>query len=272
MTDPTVNDREAVLALAWSQRGVHESPPFSNRVLYSRWWGFPGPWCAMFVSWCFYETLGYSPFPATTSRGFAHCGTGAEWFRRNGRWASRRTRPERGWLVFYDFGGWPNRGHVGIVIDVLPDGRLHTIEGNTNGGGSRDGGSVMEHYRSTRTVVGYGVLNYAAVTPPPEPIPEPEPEPEPIPREEPDMSALVQGDAQEAWYVTDGVTKRWVTDRAEAQFLVASRAVADTRTPEQVAAGAQVTPTVLPQNIADRIPLVVTGKGKPSGYAGEVAK
>lgn len=38
-------------------------------------------------------------------------------------------------------------GHVALVEKVLPNGMLQTIEGNTNGGGSTTGGSVLRHTR-----------------------------------------------------------------------------------------------------------------------------
>jgi len=123
--------------------------------------------CAMYVSWDFYNMLGFSPFPATTSKGFAYCPSGVSWFKSKGKWASKTTRPQRGWIVFFDFGkGRPS--HVGIVLDVLKDGRIHTIEGNTSSGGSQDnGGIVVEHYRSTSSIVGYGIIDYTYVKPVP---------------------------------------------------------------------------------------------------------
>jgi hypothetical protein len=89
---------------------------------------------------------------------------------------------------------------------------------------------------------------------------------------EANMSALIKGAEQAPWYVTDGVKKRWVLDRAEAQFLVAARVVVDTRTKAQQDAGAQVEPTTLPQQLADRIPLVVVGGRIPGGYEGAIAE
>src|SRR5262245_6931546 len=47
--------RQGALQLALSELGVSESPPDSNQVKYTSWYGTVGPWCAMFVSWC-YET------------------------------------------------------------------------------------------------------------------------------------------------------------------------------------------------------------------------
>lgn len=62
--------RDRILARARSQLGIHEKPFGSNRTPYSKWYGLVGPWCARFVSWCFFhEGL---PLPASTSKGFAY--------------------------------------------------------------------------------------------------------------------------------------------------------------------------------------------------------
>lgn len=164
MTTLTAAHRAKVLATATSQLGTAERPPRSNRTPYGAWFGLDAnPWCAMFVSWCYFQALGYSPFPATTPKGFAYCPSGAQWFTKRGLWRGAATTPQPGWLVFFDFpGDGVNRiSHVGIVTGVRPDGRVSTIEGNTNGRGSRDGGSVMTHQRSRAGgIVGYGALRF----------------------------------------------------------------------------------------------------------------
>lgn len=157
MPETTVAVREQIIALAQSQLGVNESPPNSNRTPYTAWYGMVGPWCAMFVSWVLYHA-GF-PLPITTALGFAYCPYGVAWFKNNGAWASKNTKPERGWIVFFDFIGRPS--HVGIVEGITPDGRIITLEGNTNGAGSRTGGAVMRHYRNVSSgIIGYGIINY----------------------------------------------------------------------------------------------------------------
>lgn len=42
---------EKMYKIAASQVGVKESPFGSNHVKYTEWYGFDGPWCAMFLSW-----------------------------------------------------------------------------------------------------------------------------------------------------------------------------------------------------------------------------
>jgi hypothetical protein len=143
-----------ILDRARSQLGAHEVPAGSNHTKYNDWYGITGPWCAMFVSWCFFhEGL---PLPASVVKGFAYTPAGAAWFQRRGRWS--RT-PKPGHIVFFD---WPNDGvnrisHVGIVESVRSDGTVICIEGNT---GSAYGGSVMRRERRVG-IVGYGVPDYA---------------------------------------------------------------------------------------------------------------
>jgi peptidoglycan hydrolase-like protein with peptidoglycan-binding domain len=148
--------RDRILARARSQLGIHEKPFGSNRTPYSQWYGLIGPWCAMFVSWCFFhEGL---PLPASISKGFAYTPVGAAWFKRQDRWTRR---PEVGAVIFFDFpgDGVDRISHVGIVERVNPDGSPTCLEGNTNAPGGRTGGQVMRHRRSVG-IVGYGLPNY----------------------------------------------------------------------------------------------------------------
>jgi peptidoglycan hydrolase-like protein with peptidoglycan-binding domain len=151
-----VGVRERILARARSQLGIHETPFGTNRTPYAQWYGLIGPWCAMFVSWCFFhEGL---PLPATTAKGFAYTPVGALWFKKQGRWTRR---PQVGAVVFFDFpgDGVDRISHVGIVERVNPDGSPTCLEGNTNAPGGRTGGQVMRHRRVVG-IVGYGLPNY----------------------------------------------------------------------------------------------------------------
>ena len=130
---------QALLDVARSQLGVHEDPPYSNRVKYSAWYGLTGPWCDMFVSWCADQSGN-----ADVIGKFAYTPSHEAWFRKNGREVNiRDAKP--GDILFFNFIG--RTSHVGIVEANRGDG-LITIEGNTNGAGSRDGGSVIRHFRS----------------------------------------------------------------------------------------------------------------------------
>jgi hypothetical protein len=158
----TVDIREKIIAKAISQLGVVESPAYSNQTPYTKWYGITGPWCAMFVSWCFY--MAGLPLRITTSKGFAYTPYGVSWFKNNGAWAGPNVRPQRGWVVFFDFIG--RVSHVGIVEGIAEDGRIVTLEGNTNAAGSRTGGAVMRHHRRVASgIVGYGIINYQGSNP-----------------------------------------------------------------------------------------------------------
>lgn len=128
-----------LLAVARSQLGQSENPPYSNRVKFSDWYGLVGPWCDMFVSWC-----GAMSGNGDAIGKFAYTPSHEAWFRSRGREVPVRDA-QPGDIVFFNFIG--RTSHVGIVEANRGDG-LVTIEGNTNGGGSRDGGSVMRHFRS----------------------------------------------------------------------------------------------------------------------------
>ncbi len=145
---------DRVLARAAGEIGYREGP--NNSTKYGQWYGMNhAPWCAMFVSWVFYEEG--LPLPATTAKGFARTLFGAQWFQRHGRWT---TTPARGHVVFYDLSASVESiDHVGVVERVNGDGSIRTIEGNTSGAGSREGDGVYAKNRR-RGIVGYGVPDY----------------------------------------------------------------------------------------------------------------
>ncbi|GAA3038769.1 CHAP domain-containing protein [Streptosporangium longisporum] len=102
------------------------------------------PWCDMYLSWAA-EQLGYEAWVGQ----FAYTVYHAEWFREQDAWG---TTPKPGAIVFFDWGGSGSVDridHVGIVTAV-EGGRIHTIEGNI------DGGVAKRKERETDKVVGYG--------------------------------------------------------------------------------------------------------------------
>jgi surface antigen len=72
--------------------------------------------------------------------------------------ASKKLRvvgtPERGDIFIMDFGG--GKGHTGFVAEIKGD-RIMTIEGNSNGQGSREGVEVCgkPNGRPMRSILGY---------------------------------------------------------------------------------------------------------------------
>ena len=140
-----------VLDIARSEIGTTEVP--TNQQKFGEWWGVNGvPWCAQFVSYCFYN-VGL-PLPATNSKGFAACEAGRLWFRSKD---SFKNKPEKGDVVFYHFSeGHAGANHVGIV-EAVASSTITTVEGNTSGASNSNGGQVMRRTRQRNSdILGYG--------------------------------------------------------------------------------------------------------------------
>ena len=103
------------------------------------------PWCAAFICWLIREAIEGEDVKFTRPE------TAGAWDFEN--WAKRQSslvdlrKPtnediKAGDIVIFTF------SHIGIAIaDVDSSGYVKTIEGNTNGVGSREGGSVLEKKR-----------------------------------------------------------------------------------------------------------------------------
>lgn len=152
-----------VLAIAQREIGYKESPAGSNRNKFGVWYGMnEQPWCAMFVSYCFYQAN--LPLPIQMSKGFAYCPSGVKWFRDKGQWFKT---PQVGDVVFFD---WKRDGvsdHVGIVESVNADGTITSIEGNTSVGNDSNGEGVMRRTRTLNVVQGFGRPAYNGISNPP---------------------------------------------------------------------------------------------------------
>ncbi|MGY1529615.1 CHAP domain-containing protein [Luteimonas sp. A649] len=165
-----------VLDVARRQIGVLEKPLGSNRGpevdLYLQAVGLrPGrssyAWCVAFTYFCFdtaARRLGCANPHVRTAGVLDH------WNRaRDNRAAKRITHTaavndpglvQPGQLFVMDYGG--GKGHTGLVLEVA-NGRLTTIEGNTNDGGSREGIGVFQ--RDARKIAGVnkGFIDYSAL-------------------------------------------------------------------------------------------------------------
>jgi hypothetical protein len=143
---PEKSLRQQALAKAITQIGTKESPPNSNVTPYTKWYGAEGPWCAMFVTWCF-EQSGNSPsFAKGQDYAYVPYIVGDARSNKNGLFVTGDPIP--GDLVCYD---WEPSGgvfdHVGI-FEAWISGRSFTcIEGNTAVGNDSDGGEVMRRSR-----------------------------------------------------------------------------------------------------------------------------
>lgn len=113
------------------------------------------PWCAMFVSTCFYKVFGR----ADICPPFAYCPTGVSRFKELGAFYGK---PEKGDVIFFTNG--KRAYHTGIVTDVI-NGRVYTVEGNTSGesGVVENGGAVAKkaYVCSNPKILGYGRPRYA---------------------------------------------------------------------------------------------------------------
>lgn len=117
-------DGNDIVAIAKSQVGN------IGGETYWKWYGFSSrvEWCACFVSWCANEAglIEQGLVPK-----FSYCPDGIKWFRENGRWLDRRSMPQAGYIVFFDWNLDGTADHVGIVEKVEGN-VIYTIEGNVN--------------------------------------------------------------------------------------------------------------------------------------------
>lgn len=158
-----------VLHLAASEIGYKETPTDSNHNKFGVWYGMDyAPWCAMFVSYCFYNNG--LPLNIERKEGFAWCPSGVDWFKAKGWWHTQN--PQVGDVVFYDWNGDGEAKHVGMVEKVNSDGSIVAIEGNTSVGNDSNGGQVMRRNRDAY-IKGYGrppYTNEDGVDPVPHPV------------------------------------------------------------------------------------------------------
>ena len=160
-----INITEAALALiatatAEANKGVREvgknAGPDVEKYLHCLGMTKGSPWCAAFVSWCVMTSRGLAKPPKWCS------GSAVSLFQMSGKNAVKVTpvdadfkskvKPGYIWSRAQDpaaaaaarKGSWC-QGHTGIVVAVDAVG-WHTIEGNTNAAGSREGDGV---YRKT---------------------------------------------------------------------------------------------------------------------------
>ncbi len=146
--------QQKALEIAITQLGQQENPKGSNwgepvqSYLKSVGLNFPASWCMALLYWCFKEAaiqLGV-PNPAIKTGGVLNA-----WNK-----ADKKYRvvgePQPGDIFIMDYG--KGLGHTGIVEKVEPD-HVHTIDGNTNDTGSREGYEVCRKIRKRNKIIGY---------------------------------------------------------------------------------------------------------------------
>jgi hypothetical protein len=141
------------LEIAISQLGKEEVPRGSNwgepvkSYLASVGITFPASWCMAFMYWCFKQSakeLGIT-IPLTKTGGVLNA-----WQKAPA--TVKVTDPEPGDIFIQDHGH--GLGHTGIVERVDGD-VVHTIEGNTNDTGAREGYEVCRRTRKKASIIGY---------------------------------------------------------------------------------------------------------------------
>lgn len=155
---------DAALQVAISQIGKEENPRGSNwgktgdpvpMYLASVGINFPASWCMAFVYWCFItgratvvvKQAGYA-FPIATG------GVLDQWSHAFLHTQIDVASPQIGDIFIMDLGH--GLGHTGIIESISADGTLHTIEGNTNDTGSREGYEVARKTRKPqKPIIGY---------------------------------------------------------------------------------------------------------------------
>lgn len=163
---PDTEISKEALKIAREQLGVMEDPPGSNRGKkveeYQAAAGCPpgSYWCACFTYYCYKkasENLGV-PNPACKT---ASCHT--HWNKTKGNKISTEQAVNNpalikpGSVFIIDHG--KGFGHTGIV-EKVEGGIIHTIEGNSNTGGSRNGIGVYQLRRKIATI-NLGFIEYA---------------------------------------------------------------------------------------------------------------
>jgi len=116
-------------------------------------------WCLAFVQFCANEVAKQL---GCTNKLFAteHCLT--VWNKTDPK--QRLPLPQVGCLIIWQFGNTAE-GHVGTVVEVLPNNQVKTIEGNTSDGKgiNRNGDGVYERVRSTKGSESFHVKGFLKV-------------------------------------------------------------------------------------------------------------
>lgn len=147
---------QLTLQYAISQLGVVEVPLGSNKgkdvEKYLKSVGLGGgyPWCMAFVYWCVNEAAKEQGKKNPLAK------TGGVLYQLQQRKSLSNTTPSIGSIFIMDYGN--GKGHTGIVESI--DGAyINTIEGNTNGSGSRVGGNVMRQRRAISKIRAFIHIN-----------------------------------------------------------------------------------------------------------------
>ena len=140
--------QEAILQIGTEEipRGSNWGPDKTKGVpmyLHSVGIDFPASWCMAFVYWCVNKAMPVNPLIHTG-------GVLRQWNEINPKY--KHSLPKAGDIFIMDHGH--GLGHTGFV-ESIEGTFIHTIEGNTNDTGSREGYEVCRRMRSINTCKGY---------------------------------------------------------------------------------------------------------------------
>lgn len=145
--------RQKALDIALSFEGVKEHPANSNITQFSKWYGIIGPWCAMFVTYCYTEA-GSKAFKRGERWAYCPYMVSAARAQRNNLTVVPADRVVPGDIAMFDWQGDGVSDHVGIVVtSPTRKGAFTCVEGNTSTSSNSDGGQVMVRDRKTSQVV-----------------------------------------------------------------------------------------------------------------------
>lgn len=151
---------DKVVQTARSQIGYH----VSGSSKFNQAYGASGPWCVMFVWWCFNQVGGSKLF--YDGGRCASSSTLLKWYEDRGQTVSN---PKKGDIVFFKFKDDGYRAnHTAICSkDGWINNEIWTIDGNTSStinGSEWNGGTVAERHRNKKYVAGIARPLYNGVT------------------------------------------------------------------------------------------------------------
>lgn len=144
---------EKALEMMAAEVGEQEVPKGSNwgpavqKYLASVGINFPAAWCMACVYWCFSESAKRTGLTNTL---YKTGGVQKQWNMR--RVVHQKNTPQPGDVFIMLFG--KGLGHTGMVERVEGD-YIHTIEGNSNDEGSREGYEVCRNKRKISSITGF---------------------------------------------------------------------------------------------------------------------
>ena len=146
--------REKAFAEAKKHLGVQEAPKDSNIVLFSKWYGTNGHWCAMFVTYCYVQAGAKGSFKKGAK--WSYCPYILECAKAGDNHLAITHKPKRGDIVLYQFDQDARADHVGLFERSIDrSGNFTAIEGNTGSISDANGGEVMRRNRNKSQVLAF---------------------------------------------------------------------------------------------------------------------